>query len=118
MPSPTGPGRFERGTASFEQLAGVAAAVDWLAGFTDTPVLAGVGSLAAMGAIERYLDELAAFARDALAGIDGVRILGSARRRTSTISFAVRGVDARRRGSGVRPLTASTSGTATPTPTS
>jgi cysteine desulfurase family protein (TIGR01976 family) len=93
VPSPDqGPERFERGTASFEQLAGVAAAVDWIAGLTDASGSRRQRVLTAMGAIERYLDELAAFARDELASIDGVRILGAARRRTSTISFTVQGV--------------------------
>jgi cysteine desulfurase family protein (TIGR01976 family) len=93
VPSPDqGPERFERGTASFEQLAGVAAAVDWIAGLTDTAGSRRQRVLAAMGAIERYLEELAAFARDRLAAVDGVRILGAARSRTSTISFTVRGV--------------------------
>jgi cysteine desulfurase family protein (TIGR01976 family) len=93
VPSPDqGPERFERGTASFEQLAGVAAAVDWIAGLTDAAGSRRQRVLAAMGAIERYLDRLAALARAELAGIDGVRILGDARRRTSTISFTVDGV--------------------------
>ena len=93
VPSPdAGPERFERGTASFEQLAGVAAAVDWIAGLTDETGSRRERVLAAMGAIERYLDELATVARDGLTSIDGVRILGSAQRRTSTISFTVRGV--------------------------
>jgi cysteine desulfurase family protein (TIGR01976 family) len=93
VPSPDhGPERFERGTASFEQLAGVAAAVDWIAALTDAAGSRRQRVLAAMGAIERYLDELATVARDGLAGIDGVRLLGCARRRTSTISFTVGGV--------------------------
>jgi cysteine desulfurase family protein (TIGR01976 family) len=93
VPSPdAGPERFERGTASFEQLAGVAAAVDWIAGLTDVPGSRRHRVLAAMGAIERYLDELATVARDGLAAIDGVRVLGAAARRTSTISFTVRDV--------------------------
>ena len=93
VPSPDqGPERFERGTAPFEQVAGVTAAVEWIAGLTDTAGSRRQRVLAAMGAIERYLDELAAFARDRLAEIDGVRILGSARRRTSTISFTVDGM--------------------------
>jgi cysteine desulfurase family protein (TIGR01976 family) len=93
VPSPDhGPERFERGTASFEQLAGVAAAVDWIAGLTDAAGSRRQRVLAAMSAIERYLDELATFARDRLADIDGVRILGAARRRSSTISFTVRDV--------------------------
>jgi cysteine desulfurase family protein (TIGR01976 family) len=93
VPSPDqGPERFERGTAAFEQLAGIAAAVDWIAGLTDAAGSRRQRVLAAMSAIERYLDELATVARDGLAGIDGVRLLGSARRRTSTISFTVDGV--------------------------
>ena len=60
VPSPDlGPERFERGTASFEQLAGVAAAVDWIAGLTDAAGSRRQRVLAAMAAIERYLDELA-----------------------------------------------------------
>ena len=74
VPSPdAGPERFERGTASFEQLAGVAAAVDWIASLTDVAGSRRHRVLAAMGAIERYLDELATVARDGLAAIDGVR---------------------------------------------
>jgi cysteine desulfurase family protein (TIGR01976 family) len=93
VPSPDqGAERFERGTASFEQLAGVAAAVDWIAGLTAASGSRRQRVLTAMGAIERYLDELAAVARDGLAAIDGVRVLGAAARRTSTISFTVRGV--------------------------
>jgi cysteine desulfurase family protein (TIGR01976 family) len=93
VPSPDrGPERFERGTASFEQLAGVAAAVDWIAGLTDVAGSRRSRVLAAMSATERYLDELATLARDGLAGIDGVRVLGAAAHRTSTISFTVRGV--------------------------
>jgi selenocysteine lyase/cysteine desulfurase len=93
VPSPdSGPERFERGTASFEQLAGVAAAVDWIAGLTDVAGSRRSRVLAGMGATERYLDELATLARGGLAGIDGVRVLGAAARRTSTISFTVRGV--------------------------
>ena len=118
MPSPDqGPERFERGTASFEQLAGVAAAVDWIAGLTDAAGSRRQRVLAAMGAIERYLDELAVFARDGLAAIDGVRILGGARSRTSTISFTVRGVTPADVAAAWT-ATASTSGTATTTPTS
>jgi cysteine desulfurase family protein (TIGR01976 family) len=92
VPSPDqGPERFERGTASFEQLAGVAAAVDWIAGLTDAGGSRRHRVLAAMGAIERYLDALATDARDGLASIEGVRVLGAAARRTSTISFTVHG---------------------------
>ena len=86
-----GPERFEHGTASFEQLAGVGAAVDWIAGLTATSGSRRERVLAAMAAVERHLDELAAPARDGLQRIAGVRVLGRAACRTSTISFTVGG---------------------------
>jgi cysteine desulfurase family protein (TIGR01976 family) len=86
------PDRFERGTPAFEQLAGVAAAVDWIAGLTDATGPRRARVLAAMTAVERYLDELAAGAREGLERIDGVQVLGRAAHRTSTISFTVQGV--------------------------
>jgi cysteine desulfurase family protein (TIGR01976 family) len=86
------PERFERGTPPFEQLAGVAAAVDWIAGLTDASGSRRTRVLTAMAAVERRLDELAATARDGLQRIEGVRVLGRAPRRTSTISFTVRGL--------------------------
>ena len=86
------PERFERGTPSFEQLAGVAAAVDWIAGLTDVAGSRRMRALAAMAAIERHLDALSVTAREGLQRIEGVRVLGRAARRTSTISFTVQGV--------------------------
>jgi cysteine desulfurase family protein (TIGR01976 family) len=86
------PERFERGTPSFEQLAGVAAAVDWIAGLTDVAGSRRMRVLAAMAAIERHLDELAVTAREGLQRIESVRVLGRAARRTSTISFTVQGL--------------------------
>jgi cysteine desulfurase family protein (TIGR01976 family) len=86
------PERFERGTPAFEQLAGVAAAVNWIAGLTDASGTRRARVLAAMAAVERHLDELATSAREGLEQIDGVRVLGRAARRTSTISFTVDGI--------------------------
>jgi len=86
------PERFERGTPSFEQLAGVAAAVDWIAGLTDATGTRRARVRRAMAAVERHLDGLAASARAGLGGIEGVRVLGRAARRTSTLSFTVDGV--------------------------
>ena len=85
------PWRFERGTPAFELLAGITAAVDWLAGLTD-----GEGSrrerlLAAMEAIEQRLGALLARMLDGLAQVDGVRVLPAGPRRTSTVSFLVDG---------------------------
>jgi cysteine desulfurase family protein (TIGR01976 family) len=92
VPSPDAvPDRFERGTPAFELLAGVTAAVDWIAGLTDTPGTRRERILAALTAAECYLTELLAHALKGLADIPGLRILGSSRRRTSTISFVIDG---------------------------
>jgi cysteine desulfurase family protein (TIGR01976 family) len=85
------PGRFERGTPAIELLAGIAAAVDWIAGLTD-----GAGSrreriTAAFTAIEDHLSGQLERTLDGLAGIDGVQLLGAPRRRTSTVAFVVEG---------------------------
>jgi cysteine desulfurase family protein (TIGR01976 family) len=89
--SDEGPERFERGTPSFEQLAGVTAAVDWLAGLTEAEGSRRRRLEAAMAAVEHQLDGLAVTAREGLGAIPGVRVLGRAARRTSTISFTVAG---------------------------
>ena len=85
------PDRFERGTASFEQLAGVRAAIDWLAGLTDAPGDRRARALAAFTAIEARLQGLLEQLLAGLAGIDGVRVLGAPYRRTPTVSFVVEG---------------------------
>jgi cysteine desulfurase family protein (TIGR01976 family) len=85
------PDRFERGTPAFELLAGVTAAVDWLAGLTDAAGSRRERLLAALGAVEEYLNGLLGRALDGLAAIDGVRVLPAPPRRTSTLSFVVEG---------------------------
>ena len=85
------PERFERGTPSFELLAGVSAAVDWLAGLTDAGGSRRQRILAALQAIEEYLHERLCQALEGLAEIDRVRVLGRPRRRTPTISFLIEG---------------------------
>lgn len=90
VPSPDSvPERFERGTPPFELLRGVGAAVEWIAGLTDAPGSRRERVLAALAAVEERLDALLDHALGGLAGIPGVRLLGAARRRTSTISFVV-----------------------------
>jgi cysteine desulfurase family protein (TIGR01976 family) len=92
VPAPDSvPGRFERGTPPFELLVGVRAAVDWLAGLTDAPGDRRARLLASFEAIEARLHELLARLVDGFAAIDGVRVLGQPRRRTSTVSFVVEG---------------------------
>jgi cysteine desulfurase family protein (TIGR01976 family) len=86
------PDKFERGTAPFADLAGVAAAVDHLASFAD----ASGGSrrervVAAMTAVAQYEEDLAAVMFAGLAAVPGVTLYGSARRRTATAYFNVAG---------------------------
>jgi cysteine desulfurase family protein (TIGR01976 family) len=91
-PAPeTVPARFERGTPPFELIAGVAAAVDWLAGLTDASGQRPGRIRAGLTATERHLDGLLRHALEGLARIPSVRVLGAARHRTSTISFLVSG---------------------------
>jgi cysteine desulfurase family protein (TIGR01976 family) len=90
------PGRFERGTLPFADLAGVAAAVGHLAG------LAGPGTgarreriLASMAAVEAYESALFARLLDGLAGMGHVTLYGKAARRAPTAFFAVAGMTPR-----------------------
>lgn len=92
VPAPdASPARFERGTPPFELLAGVHAAIDWLAGLTDAPGSRRERLLATFTALDATLHELLTRLLDGLARIDGVRVLGAARRRTPTVSFVLDG---------------------------
>ncbi len=92
-PAPTTvPGRFERGTTAFADLAGVIAAVDHLA--TLDPAATGSRRerlLASMAAVEEY--ETALFARmlGGLDAMDHVTLYGRAARRAPTAFFTVAG---------------------------
>ncbi len=96
-PAPSGvPGRFERGTAAFADLAGVAAAVDHLAALEDSAV----GSrrdrvLASMATVERYEGQLFTRLLDGLAAMRHVTLYGKAARRTPTAFFTVAGYSPR-----------------------
>ena len=88
------PGRFERGTLPFADLAGVTAAVEHLASLA--PGSASGASrrqrvLASMAAVEEY--EMALFARlaDGLAALGRVTMYGKAARRAPTAFFTVAG---------------------------
>jgi len=92
------PGRFERGTLPFGDLAGVTAAVEHLAG------LGGRGPdpgsrreriLAAMTAVEEYESALFARLLDGLAGMGHVTLYGKAARRAPTAFFTVAGMSPR-----------------------
>ena len=90
-PSPDDvPMRFERGTPALELLAGVAAAVDWLA--TLDPAATGSRRervVAGMRAAEHHTHALLA---QLLEGLDPFTVLPAPQRRTSTVSFVVEGV--------------------------
>jgi selenocysteine lyase/cysteine desulfurase len=84
------PDRFEFGTSAFEQLAGVTAAVDWIAS------LGGGGSrrervVDAMAAIEAHEHEVFTRLYDGLAARDDINLVGAPERRTPTIGFTVAG---------------------------
>ncbi|HET9657601.1 MAG TPA: cysteine desulfurase-like protein [Kineosporiaceae bacterium] len=100
------PERFERGTSPFAQHAGIAAAVDHLAGLADLAVVDRAGSadlagvpatrreriIASMNAVQAY--ETALFRRllDGLAGLDRVHRIGSPARQAPTVWFTVDGL--------------------------
>jgi cysteine desulfurase family protein (TIGR01976 family) len=96
-PAPEGvPGRFERGTAAFADLAGVTAAVEHLASFNpapDNPDTA-TGSrrqrvLASMAAVEEYETQLFARLLGGLGAMEHVTLYGRAARRAPTAFFTV-----------------------------
>jgi cysteine desulfurase family protein (TIGR01976 family) len=92
-PAPAGvPGRFERGTAAFADLAGVVAAVEHLAALD--PAAAGTRRdrvLASMTAVERYEGQLFTRLLGGLASMRHVTLYGNAARRTPTVFFTVTG---------------------------
>ncbi len=107
-PAPEGvPGRFERGTAAFADLAGVIAAVEHLASLglvPDTPDIpdtpdnpdTAAGSrrqrvLAAMAAVEEYETRLFARLLGGLGAMEHVMLYGRAARRAPTVFFTVAG---------------------------
>jgi cysteine desulfurase family protein (TIGR01976 family) len=101
------PGRFERGTAAFADLAGVAAAVDHLAALDapaalttpDAPAAPATSTaqnrreriLASMAAVEAYEAQLFTRLLDGLASMRHVTLYGKAGRRTPTAFFTVAG---------------------------
>ncbi len=85
------PERFELGTLPYELLAGVTAAVDFIA-----DLVPGTGSrrervLASMSALEQHEDLLLDRLLDGLAGIGAVTVHGRPARRTPTVLFTVAG---------------------------
>lgn len=84
------PDRFEHGTPSFAHLAGVTAAVDWIASH-------GTGAsrrervLSAMQTISAYEQQVFARLLAGLSARDDITLVGSPARRTPTVAFTVTG---------------------------
>jgi len=92
-PAPSGvPGRFERGTAAFADLAGVTAAVEHLAGLCGSGESRRARLVAAMSAVEAYEAQLFGRMLGGLAAMEHVTLYGKAARRTPTAFFTVRGL--------------------------
>ncbi|MGN6331012.1 MAG: cysteine desulfurase-like protein [Motilibacteraceae bacterium] len=89
------PSRFEHGTPPFELLAGLTAAVDWVAALLDPPGETSPGSrrervLRSMAAVEAHEDVLLARLLAGLAELP-VATFGAAPSRTPTVAFRVEG---------------------------
>jgi cysteine desulfurase family protein (TIGR01976 family) len=86
------PDRFEWGTPSYQNFAGVVAAVDHLAGLDDEAVGTRRERLvASLGAAEEHELALLGALLDTLAGDERVTVYGQAPSRTSTVYFTVAG---------------------------
>lgn len=91
---PEVPWRFETGTHPFAEHAGLAAAVDHLAGLLpgqDPSAPRRQRLLASMTAVETYEQDLFGALLEGLASMDHVSPIGSPARRTATAYFTVRG---------------------------
>lgn len=73
------PYKFEAGTPNVADAIGLAAALDYLGGI-------------GFAAIEPYEDDLLDYATQSLLAIDGVRLIGTARRKAGVLSFLIDGV--------------------------
>jgi cysteine desulfurase family protein (TIGR01976 family) len=89
------PERFELGTLPYELLAGVTAAVDFIAGLDSDQASAAADRrtrvLESMASVEKYEDELLGRLLDGLRALDGVVLHGRPARRTPTALFSVAG---------------------------
>jgi cysteine desulfurase family protein (TIGR01976 family) len=86
------PERFELGTLPYEQLAGVTAAVDFIAGLASTAPKRRDRVRESMAAVEEYEADLLGHLLDGLAAVPGVTVHGGAPvRRTPTVLLSVAG---------------------------
>jgi cysteine desulfurase family protein (TIGR01976 family) len=79
------PERFEHGTLPYELVAGVTAAVDFIAGLGGEGDTRRERVIASMNAVEKHEDELRRRIEDALRELDGVRLHSRAANRTPTV---------------------------------
>jgi len=86
------PDRYEWGTLPYEQLAGLIAAVDFIADLTVSDGLRRSRITRSMSTVESYESGLLVELESRLAEIPRVRLLGGAKRRTPTVLFSVDGV--------------------------
>jgi len=90
------PERFELGTLPYEQLAGVTAAVDFIAGIAPGASGRRERIVESMSAVEAHEADLLQRLLGGLATIDGVTVHGGApARRTPTVLFSVNGLSGR-----------------------
>ena len=73
------PARFEAGTPAIAEVIGLGAALDY------------VGSVG-QAAIRAWEEELLAYATERFQGLDGVRLIGTAREKASVLSFVIEGI--------------------------
>jgi cysteine desulfurase family protein (TIGR01976 family) len=85
------PERFELGTLPYELLAGVTAAVDFVAGLASDAPDRRSRVVESMAAVEEYEAGLLDRLLDGLGAIDGVTLHGRPARRTPTVLFSVAG---------------------------
>ena len=76
---PASPGRFEAGTGNIADAIGLGAAVDYLEQF-------------GMENVQRYEHDLLAYGTEALRGVPGLRLIGTAREKAAVLSFVLGGV--------------------------
>ena len=82
------PERFEFGTLPYEIMAGVTAAIDYIAGLDDSTT----GSrreriVKSMNSLEQYEEKLFAYLEQSLAALPGITLYGHAAKRTPTLYF-------------------------------
>jgi cysteine desulfurase/selenocysteine lyase len=73
------PNKFEAGTPDISGAVGLGAAVDYVSGI-------------GMDRIQAYEQELLAYGTEALKGVEGLRMIGTAPRKASILSFVMEGI--------------------------